>query len=279
MAETRGAVTSARPISPLRTWAILQVGAWRTAFAHRGNTIGLVLGSAALQGTQLLFLGVLLNQFGELAGWGTAEIALLYGMRLAAHGVCTVGFGQHASIDFVIREGTYDRFLLRPASPLLQLLTARFNIGTLGDLLLGVGVLITATSVLDSGWSAAQVGFLVVAVLGGGLVEAGVQIGISAMSFQLRTTSSAKIAVDNVLTDFGAYPMTIFGRGGALALTFALPLAFMAYLPATVLLGRVEDTVVPAWVAYGSPLAGPLLLTAGIALFVRLSRRYDSPGN
>jgi ABC-2 type transport system permease protein len=88
-----------------------------------------------------------------------------------------------------------------------------------------------------------------------------------------------KDMVDRVLTDFGAYPMTIFGTAGSWLLTFLVPLAFMAYLPTTVLLDRTEELVVPVWTAQLSPLAGPLLLCLGIAVFRRMSRWYSSPGH
>jgi ABC-2 type transport system permease protein len=88
-----------------------------------------------------------------------------------------------------------------------------------------------------------------------------------------------KDMVDRVLTDFGAYPMTIFGTAGTWLLTFLVPLAFMAYLPTTVLLGRTEELVVPVWAAQLSPLAGPLLLVLGIAVFRGMSRWYSSPGH
>lgn len=273
------AESAARPISPVQTYLVLQRAAWRTAFAHRANIVGLIVSSAALQGTQLLFIGVLLNRFGVIAGWSSAEVAMLYGMRLSAHGVCTTSFGQHLSIDSLLRDGDYDRFLLRPANPFVQLITRRFNLATFGDLALGLAILITAAQLVPRPWTVPHLFLLVLAVLGGGLVEAGLQVFISGFAFRLRSTFSAKITVDTVFTDFGAYPLPIFGPAGLLALTFALPLAFIAYLPCTVILGRTAELLVPTWVAVAAPLAGPLLLVLGYAFFVRQSRSYDSPGS
>lgn len=278
MADSTPARSAARPISPVQTYLVLQRAAWRTAFAHRANIVGLIVSSAALQGTQLLFIGVLLNRFGVIAGWSTAEVAMLYGMRLSAHGICTTSFGQHLSIDSLLREGDYDRFLLRPANPFVQLITRRFNLATFGDLALGLAILITAAQLVPQPWTLPHLILLVLAVLGGGLVEAGLQVFISGFAFRLRSTFSAKITVDNVFTDFGAYPLPIFGPAGLLALTFALPLAFIAYLPCTVILGRTAELLVPTWVAVMAPLAGPLLLVFGYAFFVRQSRSCDSPG-
>ncbi len=270
--------SAARPISAVRTYLILQQAAWRNTFAYRASLWTLVLGSVALQGTQLLFIGVLLHQFGVINGWTTPEIALLYGLRLSAHGVCTTTFGQHSRLDGLLRNGEYDRFLLRPANPFVQLITWRFNLGTVGDLALGLGILITAAQLVVIDWTIGRVLLAVLAVIGGGLVEAGVMILISGLAFRLRTTWSAKVTVDTMFTDFGAYPLPIFGPAGVFALTFAIPLAFIAYLPCTVILARTSELLVPTWLAVIAPLAGPVLLVCGYAFFTRQSRAYDSPG-
>ena len=280
MAETQpGRGTAARAIPAWRTYLVLVQGTWRSMRVHRANLVMMFLGSAAIQGTQLAFISVLLGAFGAIAGWSVGEVAFLYGLRLTAHGVCTINFGQHRGSAQAIRNGDWDRFLLRPAGPLMQLLTRHFNPGTIGDLVLGLAILVTAANLIGTQWSAGMVLYLVLAALGGGLVEAGLQIGLSALDFRWGPVVRIKDMVDRVLTDFGAYPMTIFGTAGTWLLTFLVPLAFMAYLPTTVLLGRTEELVVPVWMAQLSPLGGPLLLVAGIAIFRGMSRWYSSPGH
>lgn len=246
---------------------------------HRLNLALTLVGSFALQGTQLAFIGVLLGTFGPIAGWGISDVAFLYGMRLAAHGICTTSFGQHRMSAIVVREGEWDRYLVRPVGGLMQLLTRAFNAGSLGDLGLGLTILVVAASQVDISWNAGLILFLVVSVISGGLVEAGVQVGISGLDFRIGPTARIKDTVDTVFTNFGAYPMSIFGSAFTWILTFALPLAFMAYLPATVLLDRTVDLVVPVCLAWASPIAGPISLAAGVAFFSRMSRFYASPGH
>lgn len=269
----------ARPIAPWRTYAILLGATWRSMRVHRANLVLTFLGSAALQGTQLAFIGVLLGAFGTIAGWEVAEVAFLYGLRLTAHGVCTINFGQHRASAQVVRDGDWDRYLLRPAPALMQLLTRFFNPGTLGDLVLGLAILVAAGSQVEIAWSPWTVAYVAVAAIGGGLVEAGLQIGISGLDFWMGPTTRVKDTIDRVLTDFGAYPMTIFGTAGTWLLTFLLPLAFMAYMPATVVLGNTEELVVPLLLAQLSPLVGPVVLVAGVLVFRRLARHYASPGH
>jgi ABC-2 type transport system permease protein len=249
----------------------------RTTLAYRGNLLNIMLGSVALQGAQLLFIGVILTRFQEIGGWSFQEIALLFAMRLCAHAACTIPFGQHAAIDFLVNEGEYDRFLLRPASPFLQLITFRFNAGSLGDLVLGLAALGVAIAIGPVEWTPLLVLLLIGAIIAGGLVEAGVEIFLSGLSFRMRATYTLKVTVDNTFSDFGAYPLTIFGQVGGLLLTFLLPLAFIAYLPATAILGRTDELVVPAWMAWSSLVVGPLVFLGGVRFFRHQSRHYDSP--
>lgn len=269
----------ARSVPTWRTYGILLGATWRSMRVHRMNLILTFLGSAALQGTQLAFIGVLLGAFGTIAGWDVAEVAFLYGLRLTAHGVCTINFGQHRASAQVVRNGDWDRYLLRPAPPLLQLLTRFFSPGTIGDLVLGVTILCVAATSIDIRWAPWTVLYVALAAISGGLVEAGLQIGISGLDFTMGPTTRVKDTIDRVLTDFGAYPMTIFGTAGAWLLTFLLPLAFMAYLPAALVLDHTEELVVPLWLAQLSPVVGPLVLVGGIAVFRHLSRYYASPGH
>jgi ABC-2 type transport system permease protein len=149
----------------------------------------------------------------------------------------------------------------------------------LGDLALGLGILIVGAKLGPIDWDLGRVVFTACAVLGGGLVEAGVQVFLSGLAFAMRSTYTIKVSVDNVFTDFGAYPLPIFGQAGTITLTLAPPLAFIAYLPCTVLLGRTSELMLPGWIASVSPLAGPILIAVGYVFFTVQSRVYDSPGS
>lgn len=270
---------ASREISPLRTWALLMRASVRATFAYRGNVVNVFFGSIALQGIQLVFISVLLSRFGSIGGWTYQEIALLFAMRLCSHACCTVPFGQHAAIDVIIDTGDYDRFLLRPANTFIQLITARFNPGSLGDLTLGGAVLVVAAHMQEFEWTSLQVILLFAGIIAGGLVEAGVAIFLSGLAFRLRSTVSLKIMVESLITDFGNYPINIFGQFGSLALTFIVPVAFIAFLPATIILGHAEESFLGPWFAYASLVAGPLWFWSGYRFFMRQSRAYSSPGN
>ncbi|GAB2657134.1 ABC transporter permease [Kribbella swartbergensis] len=263
----------------LRASRILLRAGWRAAIAYRVSFLSTIIGGVALQGTQLLFLGVLLSKFEVIQGWRLNDIAFLFAMRLAAHAFYVVPFGALFSIDQAIQQGDVDRYLLRPAGVYLQLLTRYAPLMALGDALLGFGSLAIFAPHSSVSWTPGKVAFLIAAVIGGGLIETGLQTFLAGLSFRMTSTTSLRILADDTITRFSGYPLTMFNRWGFLSLTFVFPMAFIAYLPATVLLGRTDELPIPAWLATISPCGGLVVFTIGLTFFNRMTRTYNSPGS
>lgn len=178
----------------------------------------------------------------------------------------------------IIHSGEFDQVLIRPTGVFLQVVTRRFNILTVGDGVLGVVALVGFAVVSPVEWTWWRLAFVLAAVVGGGLVETSIQVVIAAVAFRSGNVFALQIQADRVITLFGIYPLTIFGTSGLLTLCLVFPLGLIAYLPTAALLGRVAEVPLPAWLVWGSPLAGWVLFPLAVALFQRRSRAYTSPG-
>lgn len=291
MAEQTGALQQTRALqqtsalqqtralpSQLKAWWLLEKMAFRAALQYRSNFLTATLGGIAFQGVQLIFIGVLLNRFATIGGWGFQSIAFLFALRLAAHGVY-IGFFQPTSqTEIVVREGEFDRYLMRPVNPFIQLITRRFSLMGTGDIVLGVGSLIIFGITAPIDWTWWRLGYLVLAVIGGGLVETAVQALIGSFAFKVVTVRSAAYLADGLFTSFAPYPLTIFGWG-LYALVFAFPLGLIAYLPAAALLGRAGEVPLPDWFVWATPVAGVVLLWLAYRWFTHMTKYYASPGS
>jgi viologen exporter family transport system permease protein len=262
-----------------RTYWLLLGAAWRTELQYRNNLLINVLGGLCYQGVGLAFIWAVIDRFGHIGGWNLNEIAFLYGLRLTAHGLWVVPGHQLIFVDEVVVEGEYERYLLRPASPLLQLLTRRIRPIALGDLGGGIVLLVLAAWHAQVDWSPEAIAFLLLAVVGGAMVEASLQLAASGLVFRLLQTMALKNFIDGIFNEFGNYPLKIFGPVTRFGLTFVFPLAFVAYLPSTVLLHRADELSVPARLAWGSPLAGALLLFVAYRFWIRQSRYFQGSGH
>jgi ABC-2 type transport system permease protein len=85
--------------------------------------------------------------------------------------------------------------------------------------------------------------------------------------------------LDTVFSNFSNYPLRIFGSALEFLLTFGVPLAFMAYFPAVVLLGRTNELQISPLFAYAAPLAGLAWLAVALRVFHSAMRSYKSAGH
>lgn len=264
--------------SALRAWWVLERATVRAQAQYRANLFMGFIGGLTYQGIHVLFLVLLLNSFGVIDGWGLAELGLMVGIRLAAHACYVMPFGALLDTSRLIHDGEFDLLLLRPVPAFLQVVTRRFNILTVGDGVLGLVALVGFAVASPVEWTWWRIGYVVAAVVGGGLVEAAIQVTIASLAFRAGSVRGLQNQADRLITTFGIYPLTIFGPAGLLALTLVLPLGFIAYLPTAALLGRTPEVPLPDVVVWSSPLVGWLLFPLAVALFQRMSRHYTSPG-
>ncbi|HZM82266.1 MAG TPA: ABC-2 family transporter protein [Candidatus Limnocylindrales bacterium] len=262
----------------LRLALMFQRASIRGAMQYKVNLwVGIATG-VAYQGTGFAFVWVVLQRFPSLAGWTLAQVAFLYGLRLVAHATWLVPMNALVGIEWLVREGAFDRYLLRPLNPLVQLLTTRpMRVGGLGDLLTGIGILAAAAALADVRWTPEVIGLAALAILGGALIEGGIQLAIASLSFRLLTIFQISHFVDDIFSRFGSYPLKVFGGTAEWILTWVVPVAFVAYVPASVILDQ-QMRLAP-WAALLPPAIGIVIFVGAYRFWERQLRHYQSTGN
>jgi len=248
-------------------------------FQYRANVIASILGGFIYQLTGFVVVWIIVDRFETLGGWTLPQITFLYGMRLTAHGIYYACFSQMFELDRVLITGEFDRFLVRPMSPLLQLFTRKLRVNCFGDLIGGTTLLAFAAAGAGIDWSLGSFALLIAAVVGGALIEGAVQVMMGSLAFRFLNVTAARVATNEVFNLYGNYPMTMFPRVLEYLLTFALPVAFVAYLPASTILGRTDGLSVAPWVGWLAPLLGVVLFTIAVRIWTSQSRHYQSSGH
>ncbi len=267
-------------MSTLSIAASLTAASLRGQLQYRTNFVVLVAMGLVYQGTGFVFIWVILSRFQALAGWTLGEIAFLYGLRLLVHGLSLLTFGAVNNIDQEVRHGEFDRYLVRPLPALVQVVTSKVQANFIGDLLGGAILFGTAQSLARIDWSPAALGYLVLVLVGGVLAESGIKLLLAAFSFRMLSTGSLLYLVDGILfNQFGNYPLKIYDAAVRLFLTFAVPVAFVAYLPATVLLKRTDELSISPWFAYLAPAFGVLWFTLAYLVWQHELGQYQSAGH
>ena len=226
-----------------------------------------------VQGTNLATIWITMRQVPSLNGWSFNEVLLIYGLVIFSRS-CTQMFTESIWVlGFYIREGAFDRLLVRPIDPLFHMLAENFNIEAVGFFLLGGTLIITTGSALGIFASAFNILYLVVAVASGAVIFFAINLITGVSAFWIIDSIPVMGAVfENYL--FAHYPLTIFPRAIQIMLTWIIPYAFVSFYPASFLLGRDVGPLV--WL---SPVIAAALLALGYRLWLVGLARYEGTGS
>jgi ABC-2 type transport system permease protein len=80
-------------------------------------------------------------------------------------------------------------------------------------------------------------------------------------------------------TEAAQYPLTLYRDWFRRFFTFVVPLAFVSYVPAGVLLDKPTSPALPLAARWASPLVGVAFLGVALAVWRFGERRYQSTGS
>jgi ABC-2 type transport system permease protein len=256
---------------------------WRinllTMLEYRANFLMWAGFTVVLHGTAIMALWVTLRNFPSINGWDFRQTAFMYGLWMLGHGLHNTLFFTVGSVPEFVREGKFDRFLIRPLDPLFQALTVPEQIWP-DELILAIITFSLATVYVGVRVDWLFVCYVPLVALGGALIDFGINLSIATASFWFIRIDSLRWVVMSLEQDFSRYPLSIYGRGVRLVLAFGLPFAFMNYFPATFLLHKSEDALHlnPA-VGLLTPLVGLLAVSLAYAFWRTGLNRYQGTGS
>jgi ABC-2 type transport system permease protein len=160
----------------------------------------------------------------------------------------------------MVREGRFDRFLVRPLDPLFQAMTIP-QTSFPDELLLAIAVFCVATIAVGVHVTPGFVAYVVLVAIGGALIDFGIQLAIATAAFWFVRVDTLRWVVMSLEQDFTRYPISIYTRAVRLFLSFVFPFAFMNYFPATFLLHKTDGALALA------PQVGLLTPAVGVVWF------------
>jgi len=251
---------------------------FRARIEYRGDFLTALAMGLAWQTSVLVFATVLLTRFPGLGGWTSGGVLLIVAIRLLSHGAWVLIFNPLMMIPYIVQQGALDGYLIRPMPVYRQVLLYAFPLNALGDSFSALLLFAFAVTRVHLHWTPLTVLYLIAAVIGGMFLEAAIQTAVSILAFRHTIPLAIYMWFDRMIATFGNYPFSIFPLAARAVLTYVLPVAFVAYLPAAVLMGRAGTTGVPAGLAYASPAVGLVLYILARYAWYRALRRYESVG-
>ncbi len=228
---------------------------------------------------QLGLLIVVLARFREIHGWKVGEIAFLFGLLTFSQGFTTLFFNALVNFDQMLIQGEFDRTLVRPLSPLGQVVFSRFEASTVAHLFLGTVALYYGAKYSGIEWTLKKDLFLPFVIAGGVLIQSATRLTVSAVAFwTLRNSSLVHIVVFSS-KEFILYPVSIYNHGVQFFLTFIFPIAFVNFYPAQYFLDKTGENLFHPALQMATPLVGAILFALSLYIWKRGIDHYQSSGS
>lgn len=207
----------------------------------------------------------------RLAGWEQSEVLTIVALSRILEGIINSLFAHNImELPELVRQGKFDFHLTKPVPAQFYTAFRRTGIDNIGNLTAGTILLIFSLAANHTPVTLSDALFFILLSVAGIIIYYSLLILAASLVFVLERLEflwGFHILMSEPLT----VPFDIFPRLPRLALTYILPLAFIVFVPAQALTGRLSWWQVPVALL----IAAAFLLLANLAWRAGL-RRYSS---
>lgn len=247
----------------------------KARMSYRADFFVEVASDVLLQAVNLAFLAVVFTRIEALGGWSFDEVLFIYGFSLIPFALFNASFASLSAVGgrYVV-SGELDRVLTRPMNALLQVQLELLRPQALNGVALGLVVMAIASVGLQIAWTPLDVLAMIAATLGAWLVYGGVFVTVASLTFWTQDRGAGFFPIAYNTIQFGRYPLNIYPAMVQFLLTFVLPYAFIAFLPAAGVL-RSEYARL-GWLTLP---VGIVVFVIGLFVWKRGLARYEGAGS
>lgn len=240
---------------------------------YRLDCIAGMVSQLLTQFVEVIFIWITFQNTDNLAGWNFEQILLLYGITLISVGLSDFCFDALYDIGpKYIREGDFDKILLRPVHPLISIIGSSKEFTSLGYF--GLGLFMTISMLIKL---AIPVTFILIfkiiffSIIGAAIIGA-INTIFSIASFWTYKSNEVIWTFYKIYT-FAQYPIDIYNGFIKFLITYILPYIFVAYYPTMNYLGMDKCMI------YLSPVVAIVLWIIAVNVWNWALKKYRSTGN
>ena len=248
----------------------------RSQMQYPASFLMLTLGHFFGTFIDILGIWVLFDRFNLVQGWTLHEVGIIYGIVQMGFALAEAFARGFDIFHQMIKQGDFDRILLRPLNPLFQIAIREVQIMRVGRFLQGLVVLIWSLSSFSFSFFSFSTLIIIFSILGTASLFYGLFIIQATISFwTIETLELMNITTYGGL-QAGQYPLNIYNRSFRWIFTFIVPLACVVYYPTTAFL---KHNGTPMLLGIISPLVGFVFLYFACRFWRLGIRYYCSTGN
>jgi ABC-2 type transport system permease protein len=221
-----------------------------------------------------IFLWVIYKNIPDINGWTFWEIVFMYAMIYITEGANTAFFEGMWVLGRLINMGEFDRILLRPVSPLVQVVGRSVGMNGYGNLITGSILLAQALIHIQIEWTIPKIIFGIIFFFSAIAIRCSIILIANSTSFWLQASSNSVPFMVHSFCDFAKYPITIFPMAIKVVICVAIPFAFVSFFPATVLFDKSS-----MYMGLLIPVVAVIFMIIAKYTFYLGVKKYDSTGN
>ncbi|MFW2331387.1 MAG: ABC transporter permease [Nitrospinota bacterium] len=264
----------------LKIILILVMASIRSKMEYQATFIFMFFAIIIFYAGQLGVILVILAKFGSINGWNLGDMAFLYSLLVFASALTSLFFSALLGFETFIISGNFDRYLLRPISPLAHILASNFEIHAIANLTLGSVALYYGATKGQIEFTAIKLFYFVLTLLGATLIQGAIRIAVSTVTFWTKRNRSLVHVVVFSTKEFILYPVSIYNFYVQVFLTVIFPVAFINYYPSHYFLNKdATGLMFTPLIQFMTPLVGIVLFTFAYMFWRFGINYYQSAGH
>ena len=212
----------------------------KSVMQYKVSFLLMIAGRFLLAFNEFVAIKFLFSNLINIKGYSYGDVLLCFSIMQMSFTFAELFGNGFQVFSGTVKRGEFDRMLVRPISPILQVMVNKFEIGRTGPMITAVVTLVIGIKNSQAEWGVMAYFTLALMVTGGTLLFVGLfMLGASSCFFTIEDTSFI-----NVLTygakSHGKYPLDIYGKGIMGFCTYIVPYTLVQYYPLQYLLGKTN---------------------------------------
>ena len=232
------------------------------------------------ESTGIIVVCFTLMKFDTLNGWDVYELLFLFSLLFVTYGIMILFFTGLRDFGGTVRNGGFDRFILRPRGLLFQIIFVNADwFAAIGHGGLGIVLFLISASKVGIIWNVGKAVYYLFAIFGGVLIQGAMFLFLATLNIYLLETGALKELFYWNARKFAGYPLSIFHKAIQTVMLYVVPFAFVNYFPAQFLLRKEDMAAYPEVYLYLTPALGIVMYLLAYAFWRYSLKYYKSSGN
>ena len=246
----------------------------KSQLEYRKAFIVSTLGSFLITFFMICAVYFLFMNFNQIGDWNFYEVGFLFGISYFNFSLAEMFLRGLDHFDDTIRNGEFDRLMIRPQNLLIQSISMEFDLSKLGRLLQSALIIVIALCKINVDWTVYKTLTFIFINIGCFIIF--FAIFILKATFCFWTINGLEFM--NILSEGGKrvaqYPINIYEKWFRLFFTYIVPFGIVNYFPVMYLFGKSNNRY------YGlTPLGTVLFLFICIYIWKIGVKHYESTGS